>query len=105
MRPFLNQADVPAGHDNVQETDGEVVGDAGGIPMTAGTQDANTFEIRAFMVGLKAEDFNRVVTLRGRQYQIVEILPNRPKFPVLVKRLPDGKRFKVSVEQLKERAY
>ena len=93
---FPNQADVPAGHDDVQETDGEVVGNSDEV-----LQDAATFGRLAPLVGLAMVDYNRVVMLRQRRYQIVAISPNRSKFPVLVKRLPDGKRFKVTVDQVK----
>jgi len=89
---FPNQADVPAGHD-----EGTLIDLEQGNEL----QDAATFGRLAPLVGLAMVDYMRVVMLRGRRYQIVAVKPNRQKFPVLVKRLPDGKRFKVTADQVK----
>jgi len=36
----------------------------------------------------------------SRQYEIIEYKLNRPKFPIIAKRLPDGKRFKFTIDQV-----
>lgn len=42
---------------------------------------------------LTPEDYGRTFTYQARQYQLVGLNPTRPKFCVLGRRIPDGKRF------------
>lgn len=58
------------------------------------------FERLAPLVGLKAEDYNRIIPFRGTNYRIVAVKPSRPRFPVTVERVRDGKRFKMTSYQI-----
>lgn len=42
---------------------------------------------------LTPEDYGRIFIYRTRQYQLVGLNPARPKFCVMGRRIPDGKRF------------
>ncbi|MFA5419525.1 MAG: hypothetical protein WC341_13825 [Bacteroidales bacterium] len=58
---------------------------------TPGQQDFNTY---CGLYGLKPEDFGQVFTSGTRQFKLVEICPNRPKYPLVGEDIVTGKRFK-----------
>jgi hypothetical protein len=48
-------------------------------------------------------EFDRTLlyTVQGKQYEIVDINYRRPKFPYVVARVSDGKRFKMGADMLR----
>jgi hypothetical protein len=55
---------------------------------------AAVFSLFCGRYGLKVDDLGRAFTFRAHQYKITGISNNKPKYPILATRLPDGKRFK-----------
>jgi hypothetical protein len=52
------------------------------------------FERHAASYNLKAEDFGKIIKVRGESYAIVGIKPRSPKYPVLCQSKVSGKTFK-----------
>ena len=74
-----------------------------GIAMADGglySADKALFEVLAPHFGLKAGDFGRVFSARGEMFKIVAINPNRPKYPISVELVQDGRGFKFAVEDV-----
>lgn len=70
---------TPVGHDEDDEDDlDEESGDAGGVVGRSWNGIA----------------IGKVFASRSRQFRVVEFRPNRPVYPVVAARIPDGKRFK-----------
>lgn len=65
--------------------------------------DKQAFELWAPRYGLKVEDLNRTVIIKGRSFKIVGFDPGKPKFPVKAVR-DDGQAFKLTVEAVKAAA-
>ena len=59
------------------------------------------FAMSAPQVGLQPDDFLRVIQFLGKPYRIIGLHLSRSKFPVSVERLPDGKKFKMAVADVK----
>lgn len=53
--------------------------------------------LHAPRLGLPADAYGKTFTSKGSEFRITGIAPNRPKYPVSAKRLPDGKKFKFDV--------
>ena len=66
--------------------------------------DKAMFEVLAEHFGLKPPDHGRraspSVKARGEVFRIVAINPNRPKYPISVERVADGRGFKFPVEDM-----
>jgi hypothetical protein len=58
------------------------------------TEDAAAEIIVPLSFGDVSESIGRTFAHRTRTYTVIRIEPNRPKFPVLARRDPDGKMFK-----------
>lgn len=56
-----------------------------------GTQNFMRF---AHLYGLKPQDHGREFVSNGVRYRLTGLAPNRPRFPILGERVPDGKKFK-----------
>lgn len=74
-----------------------------GIPMADGaiySSDKALFEVLAPHFGLEPSDYGRTFTTRGERFRIMSINPNRPKYPISVERVADGRGFKFAVENI-----
>ena len=58
------------------------------------------FEVLAGHFGLEASDHGRTFRTRGETFRITAINPNRPKYPISVERVADGRGFKFPVEDV-----
>lgn len=47
----------------------------------------------------------RKFRIRKRCYEVINVIPGARKFTLLASRLPDGKRFKVTLKQVSDGAY
>jgi len=68
-----------------------------GIPMKDGSlysPDKALFEVLAPQFGLEPSDYGRTFSHRNEMFRIVAINPNRPRYPVGVERVADGRGFK-----------
>lgn len=52
----------------------------------------------AILLGLPEDCYGKVTMIRGIGYKITGLHLNRPKYPVSVEQLSNGKRFKMQVE-------
>ena len=74
-----------------------------GIPMEDGalySPDKAMFELLAGHFGLEASDHGRTFRTRGETFRITAINPNRPKYPISVERVADGRGFKFPAEEV-----
>jgi hypothetical protein len=74
-----------------------------GIPMDDGalySPDKAMFEVLAEQFGLEPSDYGRTFRTRGEIFRITAINPNRPKYPISVERVADGRGFKFPVEDV-----
>ncbi|MBL6841471.1 MAG: hypothetical protein ISQ84_04870 [Pelagibacterales bacterium] len=74
-----------------------------GIPMADGTlysSDKAMFEVLAPQFGLEPSDYGKTFRARGDMFRITAINPNRPKYPISVERVADGRGFKFPVEEV-----
>ncbi len=72
-----------------------------GIPMEDGaiySPEKAMFEVLALPFGLEPSDYGRTFKARGEMFRIVAINPNRPKYPISVERVSDGRGFKFPAE-------
>ncbi len=74
-----------------------------GIPMADGTiysAEKAMFEVLAPHFGLEPSDYGRSFKTRDEMFRIVEINPNRPKYPISAERVSDGRNFKFPAENV-----
>ena len=74
-----------------------------GIPMADGaiySPEKAMFEVLAQHFGLELSDYGRSFRARGEMYRIIAINPNRPKYPISVERVADGRGFKFPAEDV-----
>ena len=62
--------------------------------------DRALFEVLAEPFGLKPSDYGRIFRTGGETFRITAINPNRPKYPISVERLADGRGYKFTVENI-----
>lgn len=62
--------------------------------------DGILFEVMAPGYGLQPEDFGREFSSRGERFRITGMDPRRPRYPVSVVRIPDGKGYKFTAENV-----
>jgi len=70
-----------------------------GIPMPDGSlfsHDKALFEVLAPSFGLEPSDHGRIFRTDGEAFRITAINPNRPKYPISVERVADGRGYKFS---------
>jgi hypothetical protein len=75
-----------------------------GIPMENGalySPDKAMFGVLAQHFGLKPSDHGRTFKARGETFRIAAINPNRPKYPISVERIADGRGFKFPAEDVR----
>ncbi len=70
----------------------------GGVAMT---EERDDYSRLCLMYGLKAEWLDEVFNMGGHSYQIVGLIPRRPKYPVLVLETDTGKRKVYTAESVK----
>ena len=90
----LNDIDLRHGFD---------IGFRVGIPMTDGalySPDKAMFEVLAPHFGLEPSDYGRTFKTRDEFFRIVAINPNRPKYPISVERVADGRGFKFPADNV-----
>jgi hypothetical protein len=90
----LNNIDLRHGFD---------IGFRVGIPMEDGalySTDKVMFGVLAEHFGLKPSDYGRAFKARGETFRVMAINPNRPKYPISVERVVDGRGFKFPVEDV-----
>jgi len=74
-----------------------------GIPMADGSiysSEKALFEVLAEHFGLKPSDHGRTFKARNETFRIAAINPNRPKYPISVERVADGRGFKFPAEDV-----
>ena len=74
-----------------------------GIPMADGalhSPDKALFEVLAPNFGLEPSDYGRTFRSREDIFRIVAINPNRPKYPISVERVSDGRGFKFPADNV-----
>ena len=74
-----------------------------GIPMEDGaiySPEKALFEVLAPHFELEASDYGRTFKARNEIFRVVAINPNRPKYPVSVERVSDGRGFKFPAEDV-----
>lgn len=74
-----------------------------GIPMEDGalySSEKAMFEVLAPHFGLEETDYGRSFKTRGEMFRITAINPNRPKYPISVERIADGRGFKFPAEEV-----
>ena len=74
-----------------------------GIPMADGaiySPDNALFEVLAPQFGLEPSDHGRTFRSRDDLFRIVAINPNRPKYPISVERVADGRGFKFPADDV-----
>lgn len=74
-----------------------------GIPMEDGaiySPDKAMFDVLAPHFGLEPSDYGRTFKARGEMFTIVAINPNRPKYPISVERVSDGRGFKFPADDV-----
>ena len=74
-----------------------------GIPLDDGalySPDRAMFEVLAPHFGLEQSDYGRTFQARDETFRITAINPNRPKYPISVERVTDGRGFKFPVEDV-----
>src|ERR1035437_2314068 len=54
-------------------------------------KDAEALKRYGHWFGLKPEALHTTFDFRGNKYEVIGLLPRSTKFPVLAKRIPDGK--------------
>ena len=54
-------------------------------------REAEEFAKYHAMYGLEASDLGQVVTLNREEHRLVGLAPNRPKYPIVMERVRDGK--------------
>jgi len=59
------------------------------------------FERYASMFGLKKSDLGRKITYTGERFEIVGLKVKSRRFPILAKRLSDGRVYKLPIEVVK----
>jgi hypothetical protein len=64
------------------------------------TKEASAFQQLAKFYGLEPEHLFKTFSAAGEQYKIVGLKTKSPKFPILAKRLKDGKTYKFSEKGL-----
>jgi len=62
--------------------------------------EKKNFERDCRLVNLIPSDFNRIVTVQGKEYQIVGIDLGKRKYPIKVKEVSTGKSYKCTREWL-----
>lgn len=90
----LNDIDLRHGFD---------IGFRVGIPMEDGalySTDKAMFGVLAEHFGLKPSDYGRAFKARGETFRVMAINPNRPKYPISVERIADGRGFKFPAEDV-----
>jgi len=69
---------------------------------TVNTRFAEDFKRNAHVFGLEATDLGRQFNYSFEVYEIVGLKPKSRKFPILVKRLKDGRMFKLMARSVKD---
>lgn len=62
------------------------------------TKERQAWAQLADLYGFPADALDMIITLRGERFRIAGLLPNGPKFPVLVVRVRDGEALKLTKE-------
>jgi hypothetical protein len=63
-------------------------------------REASDFKSMAHLYGLKPNDLGKTVELRGTKFEIVGLRTKSYRFPIMGKRLYDGKIFKLPAESI-----
>lgn len=64
------------------------------------TEESEHYEAYCEQFGLKKEWLFKVMITGNESYKIMGLKPGRPKYPLIVKRLSDGKRFKQPAQDI-----
>lgn len=62
--------------------------------------EKKNFGLYAQIFGLKPEHYHAIFKLNRTTYRLTEIIPSRPKFPFIMERISDGKKFKLAKESI-----
>jgi hypothetical protein len=84
--------------DNVVfKIEGATIG-SGGV---ANTRERDNFKLYASMYGLKDTDLDREISYAGKKYVIIGLNTRRQKYPIVAKRVEDGKTILLTCEMVK----
>ena len=71
---------------------------SGGV---ANTRERDNFKLYASMYGLKDTDLDREISYAGKKYVIIGLNTRRQKYPIVAKRVEDGKTILLTCEGVK----
>jgi hypothetical protein len=84
--------------DNVTfKMEGATIG-SGGV---SNTRERDNFKLYASMYGLKDTDLDKEISYAGKKYIIVGLNTRRQKYPIVAKRVEDGKTILLTCEMVK----
>jgi len=66
------------------------------------SEAAENFGVYAYRYGLKPEDMGKTFSWMGNSYEISGCSPRSHKYPILAKRLSDGKTYKFAAKLVRE---
>jgi hypothetical protein len=72
-----------------------------GVSGVANTRERDNFKLYASMYDLKDTDLDREITYAGKQYIIIGLNTRRSKYPIVAKRVADGKTILLTREGVK----
>ncbi len=67
---------------------------------TVVTRAAEEWKRHAALLGLPEDGLGKKIMFRGAEYEIVGLHPDRPRYPIEVKRAKDGKGFKMALKMV-----
>lgn len=62
--------------------------------------ETKTLRFIGTVAGLPKDIIGKTFTAGKRDYKVLELKPNRPSYPVVASRVPDGRRFKFPVDMV-----
>ena len=84
--------------DNVTiKIEGATIGSSG----VANTRERDDFKLYASMYGLKETDLDKEISYTGKKYIIIGLNTRRSKYPIVAKRIEDGKTILLTCEMVK----
>jgi hypothetical protein len=100
LKPFAekNKLSITIGNASFNDSSAKFKLEVAELGVDGETPARRNFDLYCSLYGLKPEDFESWFTYAGKQYKLVEICPNRPKFPLVGQDIQTGKRFKFGTE-------
>jgi hypothetical protein len=77
--------------------EGSTIGSGGVV----NTRERDNFKLYASMYGLKETDLDKEISYAGKKYVIIGLNTRRSKYPIVAKRVADGKTILLTCEMVK----